>query len=89
MHGMRTRHMKGFLTGLAVAAIAIGSGVALAGGGYKGEHAMPGTVTQIDKGVGTVTVDSLVELRLHFPPPALEGIEKGDQVSVKLAIKKK
>jgi hypothetical protein len=53
-----------------------------------GEHQMTGTVTKIDKSDGDVTVDAQGrELELHFPPSALTNIDKGDQVTVTLAIR--
>src|SRR4029077_19267865 len=56
--------------------------------GFMGEHTMTGRITEIDKDKGRVTVDSEgEELDLHFPKSALQNMNKGDQVTVSLAIK--
>ena len=56
--------------------------------GFMGEHTMTGRITDIDKDKGRVTVDAQgEELDLHFPKSALQNMNKGDQVTVSLAIK--
>lgn len=56
----------------------------------KGDHVMSGTITKIDHKKGTMTVKTAeAPLDLHFPPAAIKGLDKGDEVSVELALKKK
>jgi hypothetical protein len=56
--------------------------------GMRGMHEMTGTVTQIDKDEGSLSLESQgKEMELHFPPTALQNIDKGDQVTVQLAIR--
>src|SRR5206468_9231999 len=57
-------------------------------GGFMGQHTMTGTVTDIDKDKGTLTVDADGQnLALHFPKTALQNVNKGDRVAVQLGIK--
>jgi hypothetical protein len=55
----------------------------------KGLHTMDGEVTSIDKRSGKITIktDGAGSLDLHFPPAALEGVNKGDRITVQLAMK--
>jgi len=58
------------------------------GAGFMGEHTLTGRITAIDKDKGRVTVDAQGEtLDLHFPKTALQNMNKGDQVTVSLAIR--
>ena len=57
-------------------------------GSFIGQHTMTGTVTDIDKDKGTLALDADGEtLELHFPKTALQKVNKGDRVTVQLAIK--
>ena len=84
-----------FLAGLAFAADPYGMGAghehkgATAGtAGFMGEHTMTGRITDLDRDTGRVKVDAEgQELDLHFPKTALQGLNKGDQVTVSLGIK--
>lgn len=55
----------------------------------KGLHTMDGEVTSIDKRSGKITIktDAAGSLDLHFPPAVLEGVNKGDRITVQLAMK--
>lgn len=57
--------------------------------GFKGQHAMEGTVQAIDEKTGKVTLETREhgQLVLHFPPPALSGVKVGDSITVQLALK--
>jgi hypothetical protein len=58
------------------------------GTGFMGQHMMTGTVTDIDADEGKITVEAEgKELDLHFPRTALQGLKKGDRVTVQLAIR--
>ena len=58
------------------------------GGGFVGQHTMTGTVTDIDKDEGKVTIETEGHtLDLHFPKTAIRSFTKGDRVTVQLAIK--
>lgn len=63
---------------------ATGGGQAGAGG-MMGDHSMSGKITAIDK-TGHVTVKTGAgNLRLHFPPDSLQGLKKGDTITVHLS----
>ncbi len=65
------------------------TGGGTAGAGYVGQHTMTGTVKNIDKNAGTVSIEAEgKQLDLHFPQTALQDLSKGDRVSVQLAIRK-
>jgi hypothetical protein len=56
---------------------------------FKGEHAMTGTISEIDHSEGTLTLKTAKEeLHLHFPPAAIKDYKEGDQVTVQLGIAK-
>lgn len=56
--------------------------------GFAGQHTMTGTVTAIDKTSGEVTIQTEGKrLALHFPTSALQTVERGDVVTVQLAIR--
>ncbi len=58
-------------------------------GGYAGEHEMTGKVTKIDHKTGMVNVSTaLGKLDLHFPPPSIADLKKGDEITVRLGYKK-
>ena len=86
---MSTRHWA--------AAIVAASCLATAGGAaaqsssadqMTGRHSMEGQVTSIDGKKGWVHVKtSDGTMVLHFPPSALEGVKKGDTITVALALR--
>jgi len=52
-----------------------------------GRHVMEGRVTKVDAKRGWIDVKtSEGSMKLHFPPPALEGVKAGDSVSVEIAM---
>lgn len=54
-------------------------------GGMTGEHSMSGKITAIDR-TGHVTLKTGAgNLRLHFPPDSLQGLKKGDTITVHLS----
>ena len=56
-------------------------------GDMMGKHSMEGEVTSIDSKKGWVRVKTEEGvLNLHFPPPALQTVKKGDHVSVELGL---
>jgi hypothetical protein len=58
------------------------------GGGYMGRHTMTGEVTKIDNKKGMFSVKTKEgTLDLHAPPSALQGVKRGDQVAVEIAVK--
>ncbi len=47
-------------------------------------------MTDVDKGTGKLSMESQgKEMDLHLPPAALEDIDRGDEVTVQLAIRGK
>lgn len=57
--------------------------------GVMGKHAMSGTVRSVDHKLGWVELETGVGmLRLHYPPPALEGVEVGDTMTAELAFRR-
>jgi hypothetical protein len=70
-----------------IGALVVGTGAA--GTKHQGEHAMSGTVTDIDHETGKLSLNTQVgELDLHFPPPALKDVKEGDQLTVHLGFTK-
>jgi hypothetical protein len=57
--------------------------------GDLGEHQMTGTVSSLDTSTGTLVVDVKgKDVQLMFPPSALGKLEKGDEVTVTVALHK-
>ncbi|MBY0276512.1 hypothetical protein K2Z84_14305 [Candidatus Binatia bacterium] len=57
--------------------------------GDLGEHQVTGTVRELDASNGTLVVDVKgKELRVLFPGSALARLERGDQVTVTVAVHK-
>lgn len=55
----------------------------------KGKHKMSGTVTQIDKEKGTLTLDTEpTDLELHFPAESIKDLQEGDKITVYLGYEK-
>lgn len=76
------------VTALGIAALFV-SPIAAAGAKQLGEHAMSGTVTDIDHETGKLSLNTQVgELDLHFPPQALKDVKEGDQLTVHLGFMK-
>jgi hypothetical protein len=49
---------------------------------------MDGEVTNVDKRTGKISIKTEAgTLDLHFPPTELEGVSKGDRITVQLAMK--
>ena len=54
----------------------------------QSKHTMQGEVTKVDAKKGWVNVKtSEGSMKLHFPPPALQNLKKGDQVTVELGLR--
>lgn len=57
--------------------------------GELGEHQVTGTVTGLDPASGTLVVDVKgKDVRVLFPASALSRLEKGDEVTVTVAVHK-
>jgi hypothetical protein len=69
----------------AIARAAAGAGEAQAPA--AGSHTMDGKVTKVDAKRGWVDVKtSEGSMKLHFPPPALDGVKTGDSVTIELGM---
>jgi hypothetical protein len=56
--------------------------------GFMGRHTMTGEVTKIDNKKGMFSLKTKDgTLDLHAPPSALQGVKRGDQVAVEIAVK--
>jgi hypothetical protein len=56
--------------------------------GFMGRHTMTGEVTKIDNQKGMFSLKTKEgTLDLHAPPSALQGVKRGDQVAVEIAVK--
>lgn len=54
--------------------------------GLQGKHSMMGTVQDIDRQKGLVTLSTAPgPLKLHFPPGSLQKLKKGDRIQVNLS----
>jgi hypothetical protein len=70
----------------AIALATIGAGEAQTPAA-AGKHTMDGKVTKVDAKKGWIDVKtSEGSMKLHFPPPALDGIKTGDSVTVELGM---
>ena len=73
-------------------ALAAAIALATVGGGEAqtpaaGTHTMNGKVTKVDAKKGWVDVKTPEgSMKLHFPPPALDGVKAGDSVTVELGM---
>jgi hypothetical protein len=57
-------------------------------GTFMGRHTMTGEVTKIDSKRGMFSLKTKEGiLDLHAPPSSLQGVKRGDQVAVEIAIK--
>ena len=53
-----------------------------------GRHTMEGEVTKVDAKKGWVDVKtSEGRMKLHYPPPALDSVKAGDQVTVEIGLR--
>lgn len=51
------------------------------------KHTMDGKVTKVDAKRGWVDVKTPEgSMKLHFPPPALDGVKTGDSVTIELGM---
>jgi hypothetical protein len=64
-----------------------GAGIAQSADQMMGRHTMDGQVTSIDAKKGWVHVKtSEGTMIVHFPPESLQGVKKGDTITVSLAL---
>jgi hypothetical protein len=56
--------------------------------GYQGRHDVKGEITNVNKDTGMLSLKTAEgDLQLAFPPSAVNKLNKGDEVSVEMAIK--
>lgn len=56
--------------------------------GYQGRHDVRGEITNVNKDTGMLSLKTAEgDLQLAFPPAAVNKLNKGDEVSVEMAIK--
>jgi hypothetical protein len=86
---MNAKHCAAAILAATCLATAGAAGAQSAGSDQMaGRHSMEGKVTSLDTKKGWVHVKtSDGTMILHFPPAALEGVKKGDTVTVDLAMK--
>lgn len=71
---------------VAIALAAVGAGEAQTPAA-AGKHTMDGKVTKVDAKRGWVDVKTPEgSMKLHFPPPALDGVKTGDSVTIELGM---
>jgi hypothetical protein len=71
----------------AIALAAVGAGEAQTTAAAAGKHTMDGKVTKVDAKRGWVDVKTPEgSMKLHFPPPALDGVKTGDSVTIELGM---
>jgi hypothetical protein len=77
------------LTWVATAMVVLGIGLApvMAGtAAEEGKHSMSGTISAIDHTTGMLTLKTGAgELKLHFPPPAVQKLKEGETITVHLS----
>jgi hypothetical protein len=73
-----------FAAAIALATVGAGEAQSPAAGST---HTMDGKVTKVDAKKGWVDVKTPEgSMKLHFPPPALDGVKAGDSVTVELGM---
>jgi hypothetical protein len=71
----------------AIALATVGAGEAQTPAAAAGKHTMDGKVTKVDAKRGWVDVKTPEgSMKLHFPPPALDGVKTGDSVTIELGM---
>jgi hypothetical protein len=71
----------------AIALAIVGAGQAQTPAAAADSHTMDGKVTKVDAKKGWVDVKTPEgSMKLHFPPPALDGVKAGDSVTVELGM---
>jgi hypothetical protein len=77
------------LTWMATVMVVLGIGLAPVMAGTtaeEGKHSMSGTISAIDHTTGMLTLKTGAgELKLHFPPPAIQKLKEGETITVHLA----
>jgi hypothetical protein len=72
---------------LAASVMLASSGVSAQSPSIPGRNTVEGQVTKVDAQRGWIDVKtSEGSMKLHFPPPALDGVKKGDSVTVELGL---
>jgi len=72
---------------LAASAMLAASGVSAQSPSMAGRNTIEGQVTKVDAKRGWVDVKTAEgSMKLHFPPPALDNVKKGDNVTVELGL---
>ena len=57
--------------------------------GMQGMHAMPATVTSVDKTTGMVEATAgELSLRVHFPPASVADLSSGDKITLHMGYSK-
>jgi len=83
-------------SGLLATALALGLVAAASGANAQmqsadkmtGHHTMEGQVTKVEPKSGWIDVKTTDgSMKLHFPPPALDNVKKGDRVTVDLGMR--
>jgi hypothetical protein len=71
----------------AIALATVGAGEAQTPAAAAGTHTMDGKVTKVNAKKGWVDVKTPEgSMKLHFPPPALDGVKTGDSVTIELGM---
>ena len=72
---------------VAIALATVGVGEAQTPAAAAGTHTMDGKVTKVNPKKGWVDVKTPEgSMKLHFPPPALDGVKTGDSVTIELGM---
>jgi hypothetical protein len=79
-------------TALALGVVSVASGASAqmpsADTKMMGHHTMEGQVTKVEPKSGWIDVKTAEgSMKLHFPPPALDNVKKGDRVTVDLGMR--
>ena len=79
------------LTWMATVMVVLGIGLAPVMAGTtteegEGKHSMSGIISEIDHTTGMLTLKTQAgELKLHFPPPAIQKLKGGETITVHLS----
>lgn len=82
-----TRSALGIMAAVILSSAGTGAAQSSGAGQMMGRHSMDGQVTSIDAKKGWVHVKtSEGTMIVHFPPESLQGVKKGDTITVSLAL---
>jgi hypothetical protein len=83
---MMPQALRWFATGMVVVVIGLAPGMAGMAVEEEGKHSMSGTISALGHTTAMLTLKTGAgELKLHFPPPAIQKLKDGETITVHLS----